>query len=308
MSSEELPHLEATIPFITTERYGIMGGRGANSGKSTKTIGTIGGGSMASVQQQQSAGGVRMQMQQQPPKTAATPQQAAAANNQAFAATDSSPYHQLYNGRQYYQAQNLTVSQQMAAMDYIDPDPTPGSLYSASQNLNTAMLNGSKLTAQQAYTKNMLESSMHNLGYNLSLTRYDHSAWLNGLLSGTGLNMNTATVAQLQKALITGKPFYENRFLSTSYNDFKNAPASDPFRDRQVKIVFKAKASTQAMMPGDTYDKSGKKLSWGEMLLAPNAKQKIVGVRELSKNGGRPKGTPPGTKGLRQIEVTVEVE
>lgn len=285
-----------------------MGGRGAGSGKGSKMIGTIGGGSMASVQQVQSAGGVRMQMQTNPPNTVATPQQAAVANNQAFSDTDSAPYHQLYNGRQYYQAQNLTVSQQMAAMDYIDPNPVPGSLYGASQNLNTAMLKGHKLTAQQTYMKNMLESSMHNLGHNVILTRYDHSAWLNGLLAGSGLDMNTASVAQMQKALINGQPFYENRFLSTSYNDFKNAPPGDPFRDRQVKVVFKAKANTQVMMPGDTTDRSGRRLSWGELLIAPNAKQKVVGVRELSKNGGRPKGTMPGTKGLRQIEITVEIE
>lgn len=288
-----------------------MGGRGTGSGKNSKNttppIGTIGGGSMASVQQLQSAGGVRMQMQTQPPKTVATPQQAAAANNAAFPATDSQPYRQLYNGRQYYQRQNLTVSQQMAAMDYIDPNPIPGSLYGASQNLNTAMMNGQKLTAQQDYMKNMLNSAMHNLGYNVILTRYDHSAFLNRILSGSGLDMNTASVTQMQKALI-GLDIFENRFLSTSYNDFKNAPSTNPFTDRQVKIVYRAKANTQVMMPGDTTDRSGNKLSWGEILIAPNAKQKIVGIRELSKNGGRPKGSLPGTKGLRQIEVIIEVE
>ena len=285
-----------------------MGGRGATSGQGGGTvgiIGTMGGGSMAAVQG--ATGPVTFQMQQQPPTTVATPQQAQANNNQVFKDTDSSPYHQLHSGRQYYQSQNLTVSQQMGCMDYIDPNPTPGSLYSASQNLNTAMLNGQRLTAQQDYVKNTLLSGMHNLGYNVNLTRYDHAAFANDLLKGTGLDMNTATVAQMQSALV-GRNFSENRFLSTSYNDFKNAPPNNAFTDRQVKIVYKAKANTQVIMPGDTRDRTGQRLSWGELIMAPGMKQTVVGVKELSKKGARPKGTLPGTKGLRQIEITIEVE
>ena len=283
-----------------------MGGRGASSGKS-QTVGTIGGGSMAAISQHGSSGGTaNYQLNQQPPHIVATPQQAVTANNQAFPATDNSPYHQLHGGRQYYQAQNLTVSQQMAAMDYIDPDPVGGSLYSASQNLNTALMKGHKLTAQQDYMKNMLNSAMHNLGQNLILERYDHSAFLNRLLANSGLDMNTATVAQMQNALV-GMTYYENRFLSTSHNGFRNAPMSNPFTDRQVKIVYRAKAGVQAMMPGETTDRNGNRLSWGEILIGLNAKQRVVGVRELSANGGRPKGTPPGTKGLRQIELIVEL-
>ena len=288
-----------------------MGGRGATSGQGGQTantstiIGTMGGGSMAAVQG--ATGPVTFQMQQQPPTTVATPQQAQANNNQIFKDTDNSPYHQLHSGAQYYKSQNLTVSQQMACMDYIDPNPTRGSLYSASQNLNTAMVNGQRLTAQQDYVKNMLLSGMHNLGYNVTLTRYDHSAFANGLLKNAGLDMNTASVAQMKKALV-GNSFSENRFLSTSYNDFKNAPPGDPFTDRQVRIVYKAKANTQVIMPGDTRDRYGTRLSWGELVMAPGMKQTIVGVRELSKSGGRPKGTVPGTTGLRQIEITIEVE
>lgn len=285
-----------------------MGGRGAVSGQGGGTsgiIGTMGGGSMAAVQG--ATGPVTFQMAQQPPTTVATPQQAQANNNQIFKDTDSSPFHQLHSGKQYYQSQNLTVSQQMACMDYIDPNPTPGSLYSASQNLNTAMMKGQRLTAQQDYVKNMLLSGMHNMGYNVNLTRYDHSSFLNDKLRQTGLDMNTATVADLKKELL-GSTFRENRFLSTSYNNFKNAPATNSFTDRQVKITYRAKANTQVIMPGDTRDRYGNRLSWGEIVMAPNMKQTIVDVKELSKNGGRPKGTMPGTKGLRQIELIIEVE
>lgn len=287
-----------------------MGGRGATSGQGGNTsgiIGTAGGGSMAAVQG--ATGPVTFQMQQQPPTTVATPQQAQANNNQVFKDTDNSPYHQLHSGKQYYQSQNLTVSQQMACMDYIDPNPTSGSLYSASQNLNTAMVKGQRLTAQQDYVKNMLLSGMHNLGYNVNLERYDHSSFMNDTLGlkAIGLDMNTASIAQLRKALV-GMNFSENRFLSTSYNNFRNAPATNSFTDRQVKITYRAKANTQVIMPGDTKDRYGNKLSWGELVMAPNMKQTIVGVKELSKNGGRPKGTMPGTKGLRQIELIIEVE
>lgn len=288
-----------------------MGGRGATSGQGGQTtntstiIGTMGGGSMAAVQG--ATGPVTFQMQQQPPTTVATPQQAQANNNQIFKDTDNSPYHQLHSGAQYYKSQNLTVSQQMACMDYIDPNPTQGSLYSASQNLNTAMVKGQRLTAQQDYVKNMLLSGMHNLGYNVNLTRYDHSAFANGLLKGAGLDMNTASVAQMKNALV-GMNFSENRFLSTSYNNFKNAPTSNSFTDRQVKITYRAKANTQVIMPGDTRDRYGNKLSWGEMVISPGMKQTVVDVREISKTGARAKGMPQGFTGARQIEIIIEVE
>ena len=278
-----------------------MGGRGAKSGKQ---IGTMGGGSMGAVQGTQ--GPVTFQMKTQPPHTVATPQQAVAANNAAFPDTDSSSYHQLFNGRKYYQKQNLTVSQQMAAMDYIDPNTVPGSLYAASQNLNTAMVEGHKLTAQQEYMKNMLLSSMHNMGYNTLLTRYDHSAFLNDKLAGTGLDMNTASVDQIKAALV-GKKFRENRFLSSSYNNFKNAPSGNPFTDRQVKITYQTDAGTQVMMPGDTTDRSGRKLSWGEVVVSPMMQQEFIDIKEISKNGGRKKGSPAGVKGARQLEIIIRL-
>ena len=281
-----------------------MGGRGTSSGSSIRgrnngsTIGGLaipGGGGTAS-----------FQMAQNPPDTAATPQIAAQENDSVFSATDDSAYHQLHSGAQYFQKQSFTVSQQMGIMDYIDPDPTPGSLYSASQNLNYAMMNGLKLDAQQAYMASMMNSAMHNLGYNVNLTRYDHAGYANNLLRKAGLNMNTASVSQMQQALV-GRQFSENRFLSTSYNDFKNAPKGEPFTSRQVKITYRAKAGVQSLMPGDTTNKAGVRQTLGEIVVAPNTSQRIVGVREISARGARPKGTPPGTKGARQIEIIIEL-
>lgn len=288
-----------------------MGGRGTSSGASkssgtNRNISISGSGSFGSGMAGRGSGPIQFQMQQDPPHQAPTPQVAAQENNSVFKATDNSPYHDLYNGSKYYQDQNLTVSQAMAVMDYIDPTPTAGSMYAASQNLNNAMLTGKPLTAQQQYTAAMLNSAMHNLGYNLNLTRYDHSEYANGLLRGTGLDMDTASVAQLQGALV-GKQFGENRFLSTSYNNFKNAPNGNPFTDRQVKIIYRAKAGVQAMMPGDTTNRAGQKLRWGEIIVSPNTPQKIVGVREVSARGARPKRTPAGTKGARQIELIIEL-
>ena len=281
-----------------------MGGRGTSS-NSRSTI-AKGSGSFSSGMAGSGRGNVKFQMQQNPPKQAPTPQAAVQANNSVFPDTDNTPYHQLYNGAQYYAKQNFTVSQMMAIMEYIDPDTVPGSLYSASQNLNTAMMTGRQLDPQQAYVATMMQSAMHNLGYNVNLTRYDHGSFADRLLSGTGIDFNKAPIAQLQKTLV-GTSFSENRFLSTSYNDFKYAPSNNPFKDRQIKITYRAKAGVQSLMPGDTTNKSGVKLRWGEIIVAPNTPQKVVAVNEISKNGARKQGTPSGSKGARQIEIVIEL-
>lgn len=280
-----------------------MGGRGSSSGqRTTRTSWAASGGSMASGGR--NVGPVTFQMATNPPNTANTVQQAQQANNATFADTDTQGYHNLYNGRQYYQNQNLTVSQQMAVMDYIDPDPLAGSLYGQSQTINHKLANGQTLNAQEQYVYNQMMSAMHNLGYNLNLTRYDHASMVNNLLRGTGLNMNTASVAQLKNTLV-GMQFQDPKMLSTSYNDFKNAPSNNPFTDRQVRIVYRAAANTQALMTGDTRDRSGQKLSWGEIVVAPNMNQKIVGVREVSKTGARIQGTQNHSG--RQIELIIEL-
>lgn len=50
-----------------------------------------------------------------------------------FADQDDAAYHQLYNGRQYYQQQKLDSKQLKAAANYLEAKPEPGSLYSHSQ-------------------------------------------------------------------------------------------------------------------------------------------------------------------------------
>ena len=76
---------------------------------------------------------------------------------------------------------------------------------------------------------------------------------------------------------------------------------------REVKISYRAKASTQALMPGDG---PGGKL--GEMLIMPSGTKghnnfKIVDVK-LSGQKARPKGGSVYHLPLQQIEVIVEVE
>ena len=117
------------------------------------------------------------------------------------------------------------------------------------------MANGQKLTANQQYMQQHMMAAMHNLGYNLNLTRYDHPQFVNGLLQQAGFknaDYSKMSPAALKKAL-TGMSYGENKFLSTSYNDFKNAPASSQsvFNTRAVKISYRANANVQAMMPGN---------------------------------------------------------
>lgn len=285
-----------------------MGGRGSSStsGQARQPrITRVTAGAMGSM-----AGGggamqnqpVNFQMQQQPPQTAATQQQANQANNSAFAATDSGGFKDLYAGRQYFQKQNLTLSAQLAVMDYIDPNTVPGSMYSASQELNMAMATGKKLTAQQDYMKNSLVGSMHNLGYNLNLYRYDHADFANKLLQSVGVNksMDKATQADLNK--LVGAKYKENRITSTSYNDFKNAPNNNPFTSRQVKIKYEADANVQGLMTGDTTDRSGRKLSWGEIVLHPDTNYEVTGVRIIGHNARKKQSQ---SYGYQQIEITV---
>lgn len=268
-----------------------MGGRGSVS---RMTGGSIGGGGG-------SARPAPIQMQTTPPQIVPTVQQAQIANAGVFSATDTQGYHDLYNGRQYYQQQNLSIDSQVAVINYLSDQPEPGSQYSMSQNMNTAMANGQRLTANQQFTHDNMMAAMHNLGYNLNLTRYDHAPTLNNMLAQYGVrgaNYERMTSAQLKAALV-GKTYSENKFLSTSYNDFKNAPPGNPFTDRAVKFVYHAKASTQAMMPGNG---PGGRL--GEIVLAPNTPMRIVDV-DFTGRSARHKGTQSHT--AKQVVVTVEV-
>lgn len=268
-----------------------MGGRGSTSGIS------VGGGA--------GGGPAVFQIQQQPPNIAPTPQMAQQLNSRTFDATDDRDFHELTGGRNYFLSQNLTIDQQIAVINYLASDTETGSLYSMSQNLNHALATGQALTANQQYVYNQLMGAMHNTGENLVLTRYDHSAVINRLLGNNGLRQGYEhyTEAQLKQALV-GQTFGENKFLSTSYNDFRHAPQSskDTFASRAVKITYRTSAGVQSMMPGN-----GPGGQLGEIILAPSGgrnNMKVVDVR-FTGSKARVKGTQ--SYSLPQVELVVEV-
>ncbi len=225
-----------------------------------------------------------------------------------FSDTDNSPFHDLYNGRQYYNQQNLDIDTRTALMDYLDPNTVGSSLYNFSQNMNHTVLVGQKLDAQQQYAWDSITGAMHNIGYNVNLTRYDHGDYLDAQLRNIGITSGHAgmSVGQLKSALV-GQSYTDPRILSTSYNNFKNASNHDTFTSREVKITYKAKASTQALMPGD-----GPGGRFGEILLGPSGIKghntyKIVDVKATGQKA-RPKGGSVNNRTLTQIEVVVEVD
>ena len=219
-----------------------------------------------------------------------------------FADHDDADYHQLYAGRKYYQQQNLTSTQKAATTKYLEANPERGSLYSHSQNLNYKMATGQQLTGAYKKTHDDMMSAMHNLGYNVNLTRYDHAGMVNGLLKtvGAGTDYERMSASQIKKALV-GQTISENKFLSTSYNNFSNAPSSTKqiFDSRAVKINYKAKASVQAMMPG-----VGPGGDFGEIVVAPRTSGRITDVR-LTGQMVRRKGTQ--TYNQPRIEIDIEL-
>lgn len=224
-----------------------------------------------------------------------------------FADYDDADYHELYNGKAYYQQQKLSPTQKAAANNYLEAHTEPYSLYSHSQNLNHKMATDKPLTGKYQATHDGLMSAMHNIGYNVELTRYDHDGMINSLLKtlGAGNNYENMTEKALKKALI-GQEIQENKFLSTSYNGFKNAPASSKkvFDTRAVRIIYRAKAGTQAMMPG-----TGPGGDLGELILAPtngkaNKAGKIVDVR-MTGEMARRKGTQNYDQ--ERIEIVIEL-
>ena len=224
-----------------------------------------------------------------------------------YADYDDADFHQLYNGRQYYAQQKLTAVQQKAAANYLESATEPGSLYSHCQNMNMKMVTGQTLTGKYKQTHDGMMSAMHNIGYNVTLTRYDHDGMVNGLLKtlGAGTNYENMSQAALKKALV-GATVNENKFLSTSYNDFKNAPQNTKqiFDSRAVKINYKVKADAQGMMPG-----KGPGGDFGEIVLAPtngtaNRGGKIVDVR-LTGQMVRRKGTQLYNQ--QRIEIDIEI-
>lgn len=178
--------------------------------------------------------------------------------------------------------------------------------------MNQKIADGQKLNAQEQFVKDSLTDAMHNLGYNVNLTRYDHGDFLDArlqdLMAGSKYipgSYRNAPIAQLKQWLV-GRTYSDNRILSTSYNNFKNAANPSTFTTREVKIVYKAKASTQVLMPG-----RGPGGDFGEMLLGSTGNghnnYKIVDVR-TSGAKARPKGGSTSNLSLQQIEIVVEVD
>ncbi len=277
-----------------------MGGRGSSS--------SIGGGGGRTPQ---------FQIQNQPVQIQPTLQMAQNANNAVFSDTDSRPFHDLKGGRQYFQSQNLTIDQQMAVINYLSSTRESGSLYSMSQNMNNALATGKPLNANQQYVYNNMMSSMHNVGQNINATRYDHADLVNNMLRQKGINGNidNMSISQLKKALV-GTKYGEEKLVSISTNDFKNAPqqSKDVFTTRQVKISYKTKANVQGMMPGDgSVNINGRwvKNPLGEMVLAPSNGKKNYNIVDVKYSGSmaRRKGASSSSiPDIKQIELVVEVD
>lgn len=245
--------------------------------------------------------------QNMPQKPATPPKPKKNFDRLGFADYDDADFHQLHSGRKYYQQQKLTAKQQKGVDNYLESYTEPGSLYSHSQNLNYKMASGQKLTGKYQQTHDELMSAMHNIGYNVNLTRYDHADMINGMLKtlGAGTNYENMSASSIKKALV-GQTVNENKFLSCSYNDFSGAPASSSqvFNSRAVKINYKVKADVQAMMPGN-----GPGGNLGEMILAPtngtaNRGGKITDVR-LTGQMVRRKGTQMYNQ--PRIEIDIEI-
>lgn len=212
----------------------------------------------------------------------------------------------------YFNRQNITPQQQAAFDLYTNPNTEPGSLYNFSQNMNWNYQNGLPMTKQQTDTFNTINNAMHNIGYNSILTRYDHAGTVDLLLQQVGIRGSAANMTPTKLKKLIGHTYTDKRILSTSVNNFKNSFDPTTFTTRQFKFTYKAKASTQAVMPG-----AGKiPMRWsgmstgdnfGEMLLGPINRYKIVDVK-YSGAKARAKGMPKTALNKKQIEIVVEVE
>lgn len=290
-----------------------MGGRGGSSGltaRNTPKAQTI----PLQAQPQPQPQPLQQQPPQPQPQQPANPQPV---DSQGFSSTDTQDFHDLRGGRAYYQKQQFDIDAQTALPDYLDPNTVPGSLYNASQNMNYAAAHG-QMDAQQQYMYDSIKGAMHNLGENLNLTRYDHGGALDQMIQDiTGQNIShTGLSISALKQMLVGGTYSDNRILSTSYNDFRNSQNPQTFTTREIKLTYRAKASTQALMPGiGSIPMRGSGMSrgdnFGEMLLGPTGNghnmYKVVDVR-YSGNNARAKGGSTSRLNLKQIEIVVEVE
>ena len=245
-----------------------------------------------------------------------------------FRATDNADYHNLWNGRDYYNRQQLTDSQKVAMDWYAIPDkepsyaaPSADGQHSPSQDLNWALANNIPMSATQQEMYNRIMGAMHNTGYNINMTRYDHVGFVNDILHSIGVNGDATnmSVSDLKNALV-GVKYGENRFVTASNNDFANALGDGSkwnkkvFMQRFVKVSYQVDANVQSVMPGNYSKKdpvSGLTNRLHEHIIAPskagNKNYEIVDVR-LSGAKAHPKGSSiDSNMFLNQIELVVRV-
>ena len=250
-------------------------------------------------------------------------------DEKGFKAHDDSDYHDLYGGKAYYEQQQLTLDEKNAAETYTDPEvepsyanPAADGLHSPSQDLNWAMSQGIPLNSAQEKMRDALMGAMHNTGHNINLIRYDHAGFVNQILASQGVHSPDATKMSASElnSILKGVKYGENKFVSGSYNDFKNALSDGSkwnkkaFMQRYVKVTYKVDAGVQSVMPGISSKKdpyTGKRNDLGEIVMAPskpgNLNYEIQEVR-LSGNKAHPKGSYiDHNMSLNQIEIVVRV-
>lgn len=239
---------------------------------------------------------------------------ARAQNDAVFPDTDpnGSGFHDGFigGGRAYYKSQSFSADQRLSIIEYLKDQPEKGSLYSISQNLNHALTdaadNGTApvLNANQTYMYQHLTAAMHNLGQNVNLIHYDHAGTIEKMLNtyyGTTMPYTSHSVTDLNNAL-TGNTLTLNKFVSTTYNDFKYAgpQAQRTFQDRAIRFEIKARSNAQVIMPGN-----GPGGQLGEVVMHPDTQFKITGVRYDNSRTIRQKGT--AYKGSTH-QLVIEVE
>lgn len=194
---------------------------------------------------------------------------------------------------EYMAEQDFSAATEAAIERYLDPHRTPGSMYSPSQQLNYKLREGTRLTAAEKRMAEGLDAGMHDLGYDLNLTRYDRVGYIKRLLGRTHEGMSES---ELRSALI-GREYTDPAFVSVSHDRFRHAPAGEPFTDKTVEIRVHAKKGTKALMPGDG---AGGRL--GEIVLGRKQTFRIVDVKMPAGVRGR-----SGSDWYQKVVVTVEV-
>ena len=231
-----------------------------------------------------------------------------------FSDTDSAPFRYMSDNeeRTYYDKQNLSEHEKEAFALYTNPVQEPGSLYNFSQNMNYAYLNGLPMTSQQKDAFETITASMHNLGYNAELIRYDHYELVNRLMKQEGISGTASKMTPTKLKKLIGVQYQDNRILSTSANNFKNSSDPSTFTTRLFKFTYQAKAKTQAVMPGDISIPGFKKGAttgdtFAELLLSPKNRYIIKEIR-YSGAKARLKGHSKSDLTKKQIEIVIEVE